>query len=144
MPRFLAGEPVDVFVTDAPALDALIGLLQPIGAFKGTGLAVIVGILSSMLSGAAYGLELGNMVDGPRPGLDGQFAIAIDIAAFVEPTEFKSRVDAAIRQIRTSRPAAGHDRCYAPGELEHETETRYRQTGIPLNTETLAGLANCE
>lgn len=124
--------------------EALTGLLQPIGAFKGTGLAVIVGILSSMLSGAAYGLELGNMVDGPRPGHDGQFAIAIDIAAFIDPTEFKSRVDAAIRQIRTSRPATGHGRCYAPGELEHETETRYRETGIPLNAETLAGLTNCE
>jgi LDH2 family malate/lactate/ureidoglycolate dehydrogenase len=123
---------------------ALTGLLQPIGAFKGTGLAVIVGILSSMLSGAAYGLELGNMVDGPRAGCDGQFAIAIDIAAFVDPTAFRARVDAAIRQIRSSRPAAGFDRCYAPGELEHETEARYRRTGIPLNAETLAGLAGCE
>jgi len=123
---------------------ALTGLLQPIGAFKGVGLAVIVGILSSMLSGAAYGLELGNMVDGPRPGHDGQFVIAIDVAAFVDPAEFKARADAAIRQIRSSRPAAGFDRCYAPGELEHETELRYRETGIPLNAETLAGLAGCE
>ncbi|MBM3755839.1 MAG: Ldh family oxidoreductase [Acidobacteria bacterium] len=123
---------------------ALTGLLQPIGAFKGVGLAVIVGILSSMLSGAAYGLELGNMVDGPRPGHDGQCVIAIDVAAFVDPAEFKARVDAAIRQIRASRPAAGFDRCYAPGELEHETELRYRETGIPLNAETLAGLAGCE
>jgi len=46
--------------------------------------------------------------------------------------------------IRASRPAAGFDRCYAPGELEHETELRYRETGIPLNAETLAGLAGCE
>ena len=28
---------------------------------------------SSLLSEAAYGTESGNMVDGPRPGIDGHF-----------------------------------------------------------------------
>ena len=48
----------------APTTDpaaALQGLLLPIGGFKGTGLAMIMGILSSLLSGAAYGTELGSM-----------------------------------------------------------------------------------
>ena len=43
------------------------GLLQPAGGFKGTGLAVVMGVLSSFLSGAAFGSELGDMVNGPRP-----------------------------------------------------------------------------
>jgi LDH2 family malate/lactate/ureidoglycolate dehydrogenase len=29
---------------------------------------------------------------------------------------------------------------YAPGEMEAETERRYRKEGIPLNAETLRGL----
>jgi LDH2 family malate/lactate/ureidoglycolate dehydrogenase len=29
---------------------------------------------------------------------------------------------------------------YAPGELEAETERRYRAEGIPLNAETLRGI----
>jgi LDH2 family malate/lactate/ureidoglycolate dehydrogenase len=129
--------------TTDPA-EALEGLLQPIGEYKGTGLAIVMGVLSSLLSGAAFGTELGNMVDGPIPGRDGHFLMALRVAAFCDPVQFKSRVDAVVRQIRESRPAPGFDRCYAPGELEHILEQRYRLEGIPLNAETLAGLAALE
>jgi LDH2 family malate/lactate/ureidoglycolate dehydrogenase len=125
------------------AAAAIEGLLQPIGEFKGTGLAVVMGVLSSLLSGAAIGTELGNMVDGPRPGADGQFIMALNVAAFEDPARFRSRVDGVVRQIRESRPAPGFDRCYSPGELEHVIEQSYRREGIPLNPETLAGLRHC-
>ena len=123
---------------------ALKGLLQPAGGFKGVGLAIIAGIFSSFLSGAAFGTELGNMDDGPRPGEDGQFVAAVDPGFFVDMREFRARVDSLVRQIRTSRPAAGFERCYAPGELEHEFQLNYRQRGIPLSAETLAGLTSVE
>jgi LDH2 family malate/lactate/ureidoglycolate dehydrogenase len=128
--------------TDTAA--ALDGLLQPIGAFKGAGLAVISGVLSSFLSGSAFGTELGDMVNGPKPGQDGQFVLAIQVAAFEDSERFRARVDGLVRQIRNCRPAAGFNRCYAPGELEHETELRYRAEGIPLSAETLAGLDESE
>jgi LDH2 family malate/lactate/ureidoglycolate dehydrogenase len=126
--------------TDAAA--AVQGLLQPIGEYKGVGLAMIMGILSSMLSGAAYGPELGDMVNGPRPGLDGHFFLAIRIAAFLDPSEFKARVDHAVRELRGSRRAAGVERLYAPGELEAETEKRARKQGVRLSRETLNGVAS--
>jgi LDH2 family malate/lactate/ureidoglycolate dehydrogenase len=129
-----AGHPT----TDAKA--AVDGLLQPIGGYKGTGLAIIMGILSTCLAGASFGTELGNMVDGPKPGADGHFFLALNVRAFVDPGLFKQRVDAVVRQIRTSRPAPGVDRVYAPGELEADTERRYRAEGIPLNRETLRGM----
>lgn len=129
-----AGRPT----TDPAA--ALDGLLQPIGAYKGTGLAVIMGILSTLLSGASFGTALGNRVDGPKLGADGHFLMALNIAAFVAPTTFKTCVDGIVREIRNSRPAPGHRRVYAPGELDAETERAYRAEGIPLNAETLAGL----
>jgi LDH2 family malate/lactate/ureidoglycolate dehydrogenase len=123
---------------------ALTGLLQPIGAFKGTGLAIIVGVLSALLSGAAYGTELGDMVNGPRPGFDGQFLMAIDISFFEDLARFRARVDQLIRQIRGSAPAVGHTRCYSPGEIEQETEIRFRREGIPLSAATMAGLMDAE
>ena len=119
---------------------ALEGLLRPIGEFKGVALAMIMGILSSMLSGAAYGLELGNMVDGPRAGHDGHFVAAIKVAAFEEPVRFKARVDAAIREIHAVGKAPGFEHTYAPGELEQRRELDYRQHGIPLNDVTLTDL----
>jgi L-2-hydroxycarboxylate dehydrogenase (NAD+) len=126
------------------AADALGGLLQPIGGFKGVGLAIIMGVLSSLLSGAAFGTELGDMVSGARAGADGQFVLAIQVAAFEDASRFKSRVDAIVRSIRNSATAPGHKRCYSPGELEQDNERQYRRNGIPLNADTLACLAECE
>lgn len=119
---------------------AIAGLLAPIGGFKGTGLAMIMGILSSMLSGAAYGLELGNMVDGPTAGLDGHFVAAIKVEAFEDVARFKERVDGAIQQIHDCRLADGHDRIYAPGEIEAIRRAEYTRDGVPLNNVMLAEL----
>lgn len=118
------------------AAEAINGLLMPVGGFKGTGLAMIMGVLSSMLSGAAYGTELGSLEDGPAAGRDGHFVMAIRISAFEEVDVFKRRVDDAIRQIHESRRAPGVQRIYAPGELEFITKERYLHAGIPLNAVT--------
>jgi L-2-hydroxycarboxylate dehydrogenase (NAD+) len=127
--------------TTDPAV-AIDGLLQPIGEYKGVGLALIMGILSSLLSGAAYGTELGNLRSGPQPGRDGHFLLALRIAAFADPAGFKSRVDGIIRELRSSSRAEGVERLYSPGELEAETEQGYLREGIPLNAVTLEGIAS--
>jgi L-2-hydroxycarboxylate dehydrogenase (NAD+) len=119
---------------------AIDGLLMPIGGFKGTGLAMIMGILSSMLSGASYGTELGSMEEGPKPGKDGHFVAAIRVSAFEDVGRFKARVDRAIRQIHACRLAHGFNRIYAPGEREALNRELYRRDGIPLNRVTLADL----
>ena len=124
-------------VDPAAAID---GLLMPIGGFKGTGLALIMGLLSSMLSGAAYGTELGDMASGPRAGQDGHFALAIRVGAFEDVDRFKDRVDGAIRQIHACRRAPGVERIYAPGEKEWLTRRDFLRDGIPLNAVTLADL----
>lgn len=126
-----------------PTIDpaaAIDGLLMPIGGFKGTGLALIMGVLSSMLSGAAYGTELGDMAAGPQAGQDGHFLVAIRVAAFEEIDRFKARVDGAIRQIHACRRAPGVERIYAPGEKEWSTRQDRLRDGIPLNDVTLADL----
>lgn len=126
--------------TTDPAV-AIDGLLAPIGGFKGTGLALIMGLLSSMLSGAAYGTELGDIVNGPIAGQDGHFVLALRVSAFEESATFKRRVDGAIAQIHGSRLAPGAQAVYAPGEVEARNRREYGREGIPLNHVTLAGLA---
>jgi len=128
----------------APTTDpsaAIEGLLQPIGGFKGAGLALIMGVLSSLLSGAAFGTELGSMEEGPRAGQDGHFIAAIRVGAFEEPERFKARMDQIIRQLRACRLAPGAEGVYAPGEKEHLTRREYLREGIPLTGATLEGLA---
>jgi LDH2 family malate/lactate/ureidoglycolate dehydrogenase len=142
------GEPIpEGWAFDAegrPTVDvdaALAGLIQPIGQHKGIGLAMAMGILSTLLSGAGYGTESGNMVDGPVAGADGHVFIAIDIAAFEDPARFRARMDGLIRQYRASRLAPGATQVYVPGMLEAGIADRQRRQGIPLNPETVAGLA---
>lgn len=119
---------------------ALDGLIQPIGGYKGLGLAVCMGILSSLLSGAGYGNESGNLEDGAIAGADGQFYLAIDVASFEELGRFRSRVDAVVDEIRTARRADGTTAIHAPGDLESLTAARNREAGIPLNDTTLADI----
>jgi LDH2 family malate/lactate/ureidoglycolate dehydrogenase len=125
--------------TTDPA-QAVLGLLQPIGGHKGIALAMAMGVLATLLSGASYGTELGNMIDGPKAGEDGHFVLVLNIAAFVDPSTFKERVDRIVRQVHQSPRAAGIERLLVPGEQERETELAYRKAGIPLNEETLAGV----
>jgi LDH2 family malate/lactate/ureidoglycolate dehydrogenase len=123
-----------------PTIDpaaAIDGLLLPIGDFKGANMAFVMGILSSMLSGASYGTELGDMYAGPRAGQDGQFVAAIQIAAFEDPARFKARVDAAVQEMHATTLAPGFDRVYAPGEKEFLCDRNYRAHGIPLTRQTL-------
>ena len=75
------------------AAEAIEGLLQPIGEYKGVGLAIVFGLLSTALSGASYGTDLGNMVEGARAGQDGHFFLALNVAAFIATDEFHSRID---------------------------------------------------
>jgi LDH2 family malate/lactate/ureidoglycolate dehydrogenase len=122
--------------------EALAGLVQPIGMYKGIGLAMAAGILSTLLSGAGYGTESGNMVDGPIPGRDGQFYLALNIAAFEEVATFKARMDKIIREYRGTRLAAGVKRVFVPGEMEAELERRQRAEGVPLNEATVQGISD--
>ena len=126
----------------APTTDAgmaLHGLIQPIGGHKGVGLGMAVGMLSSLLSGAAYGTELGNMVDGPRAGMDGHFFAAIDVAFFEDLDRFKTRTDAMIREVHGSAARSGVERLYVPGEIEADFEAA-QEAGIVLSAATIDGI----
>jgi LDH2 family malate/lactate/ureidoglycolate dehydrogenase len=126
-----------------PTVDAraaMEGLIQPIGGHKGVALGMAIGLLSTLLSGAAYGTELGNMVDGPRAGKDGQFFMAINIAAFTPLDEFKRRLDAVIDEMRASRRREGVDRILVPGEIERDFESEYGRYGVLLAAETVNDL----
>ena len=123
------------------ATQALSGLIQPIGQHKGVGLGMAIGMMASLLSDAAYGTELGNMVEGPRPGLDGHFFAAIDIAAFQDVESFKNRVDAVIDEVHELLLRAGVSRLFVPGEIEAESSSTYAHDGILLARTTVNDVA---
>jgi LDH2 family malate/lactate/ureidoglycolate dehydrogenase len=126
------------------------GTLLPLGGteehagYKGYGLAVLVDILTGVLSGGAFGLYVGRP-DEPIPSKIAHFFGAINIDSFVNKEEFKERMDAMVRCIKDSPKTPGHNRIFLAGEIEAETEKRRKVEGIPMHKkvyETLLCLAN--
>ena len=60
------------------------GLLLPIGGYKGSGLAIMLGLLGGVLNGAAFGREVIDFnADDASATNTGHFMVAIDIKRFV-------------------------------------------------------------
>jgi LDH2 family malate/lactate/ureidoglycolate dehydrogenase len=115
------------------------GMMLPLGGPKGYGLALMVEVLSAMLSSADFGPHLGNMYrDFDRPQNIGHFFGALDIASFLPPDVFAARIDRLIRELKAVPRAPGCDEILVPGEIERRCEARYRVEGIPLDADVYA------
>lgn len=121
---------------------ALEGTVLPLGGAKGSGIALLVEVLSSVLASTAYGPHIPPLYDNPtrEQGL-GHFFLAFRPDLFVEREEFEDRVSGMAWELRSLSPAAEHERVYLPGEPEAENERRRRTEGIPLSAEVFKELA---
>lgn len=130
-----AGNPT----TDASA--ALRGSVLPFGEHKGYGIALMIDILSGVLSGASTGPDVGQLWhnDDTRQNL-GFCLLAIHIAAFCGLREFKQRIDRLIDEIKTSRLGPNTNEILVPGELEFRRERSNREHGIVVGPGVLRDL----
>jgi LDH2 family malate/lactate/ureidoglycolate dehydrogenase len=109
------------------------GFLLPIGGYKGYGLALIVGLLSGTLNGAAMGRDVIDFnADFASTTNTGHAIAMIDVAAFGDVAAFKQRIDALVREIRNSERMPNVDRIWLPGEQSHAKRIANEQGGIPL------------
>ena len=63
----------------------------------------------------------------------GHFFIAINIANFIDPEDFKHTAGEILRTLRNSRKAPGRTRIYTAGEKEYENLVRRSTQGVPVN-----------
>ncbi len=113
----------------------------PMAGHKGYGLAVMVEILTAVLTGAAVMSGVSSWVlDSPNPTDEGHAFIAIDIGQIMPLGEFKSRMDGMIREIKSAPLAKGADRIYLPGEIELERQETALAQGIVLPPDVVASL----
>ena len=110
---------------------------EDLGGHKGYGLALMVDVLSGVLSGAATGLQV--YADEQRPNV-GHFFLALDPAAFRPLDEFRRDMDRLARELKDSPKAHGQDRIYVHGEKSFAKMDRYRKEGIPLDPKVLESL----
>src|SRR2546426_5454025 len=146
-----AGKPIPIgWATDKNGVpttdpDAMIdgGALLPLGSdrerggHKGYALAVMVDVLSAVLSGANWGpfvppFALRQEIPTRSVGKGiGHFFGALRIDAFIDPDEVKKQIDDLIRTLRKTRPAPGTSGPIIPGDPEREAEAIRRREGIP-------------
>jgi len=110
---------------------------EELGGHKGYGLALMVDVLSGVLSGAATGLQV--YADEKRPNV-GHFFMALDPAAFRPLDEFRRDMDRLTRELKDSPKAEGQDRIYVHGEKSFARTEKHRNEGIPLGTKVVEGL----
>ncbi len=130
-----AGRPT----TDPTA--AMAGVVLPIGGHKGSGLAIMMDIFAGVISGAAFGGDVGDqqkVLD--RPQNVGHFFLAMKPDLFVSEGDYKARMDTLFERIRAVPLAEGFDEILLPGEPEQREAERRARTGIPYAPSEVATL----
>ena len=129
--------------TDATA--ALQGSVLPFGEHKGYGIALMIDILSGVLSGAGYGRHIGELWNNADTQQNlGFFLMAIDVALFCDLGDFKRRIDRMIDEIKASKTAPDTDEVLLPGEIEFRNEEYNRKHGIVVGPGVLRDLNELE
>jgi len=109
------------------------GFLLPIGGAKGYGLSLIFGILAGTLNGAAFGRDVVDFnADASTVTNTGHLILALDIAAFTDPDEFRADIDEVWAQMKSSPRMKGVAEIRLPGERLHRVTAERRANGIPL------------
>lgn len=120
---------------------AIAGMLLPIGGPKGYGLALIVDILTGVLSGGQSGAGVkGLYADASVPNDCAHFFLALDIGSFGDPRGFAGRLEELVSQVTGAPRAEGVDRLLLPGQLEAERFAASEENGLDMDGSTLAGL----
>jgi L-2-hydroxycarboxylate dehydrogenase (NAD+) len=150
IPAGWARDAADNPTTDATAARLLfpLGGIEELGGYKGTGLAMMVSILSGVLSGAwapidqefaerTSDLPTSGQYDQPTMG---HIFAAAQIEALQPLNRFQSAMDAMIDALHAApRTKQSGELCY-PGEIESRTAAERRAKGIPLTKQLHAEL----
>ncbi len=112
--------------------DAYKGMLMPLGGYKGSGLAMMVEILCSVLSGGAMANEVGGIRFRGKRVRVSQMFMAIDIGRFMPVDEFSGRVEQLVGLMKNTPPAPGYDEVLVAGDPEWRTQQQRLRDGIPI------------
>ncbi len=111
------------------------GGLLPFGGHKGYAIALLIELLCGGVTGAGLSERPDNI---PTQGLGGNacFAIVIDIAHFVDLTQFRQSVDAFFGRLKRVRPAPGSQGVMIPGEPEAQQRAIRTREGFGVEEGT--------
>ena len=121
------GEPI----TDGKKLEE--GMFMPMSTYKGSGLAMVLGLLGGPLNRAAFGRDVKD-TNSPaeRESNTGHFIIALDIKRFLPLDAFKAEMDRHIHDLTSSKKLPGVDEIRTPGQGREVRRADRETNGVPL------------
>lgn len=102
------------------------GVGEETAGYKGYGYAIAVEIMCAALQGGAFlraitGVNLGH------------FFMAVDVASFTDPVEFKRTAGEILRSLRSARRMPGAERIFTAGEKEYLAWLERKEKGVAVN-----------
>lgn len=125
--------------TTDPA-EAIDGIILPMAQHKGYAIAVMMDMLSGVLTGSGFGTGVFGPYQTKNRSSAGQMMIALNIAAFQPISEFSKRMDHYIAELKSVPLAQGFDEVFYPGEIEARNDQRNRTEGLVLPDDTIVDL----
>jgi len=118
---------------------ALAGVVLPIGDFKGSGISMLMDILSGVFTGAGFAGGVNDQYhDWERAQGVGHFFMALKPGIFVTEDAFRARMDALVETVKATPLAEGFDEILMPGEKEARLAAERKKNGIPFAAADLA------
>ncbi|MDF9277599.1 Ldh family oxidoreductase [Arthrobacter sp. EH-1B-1] len=124
--------------TTDPA-EALDGVVLPVGGPKGYGIALMVEILSGILTGSNFGPHIPDLYKDLEHDQNlGHAFVLVRADLFRSVEDFHADTEALIAEIKGVALASGSTEILLPGEIEERTANKRRSEGIPLTEEVTA------
>ena len=121
--------------------EALAGFLLPFGAYKGSGLAMAVDILSGVLSGARFLTDVSSWSEEPdAPSGVGHFFLLLDPVKMLGTGSFAAAMNRFKDIVLTTPPAQSMTPVVFPGQREQERRRAAIRDGIALSPDVLASI----
>jgi LDH2 family malate/lactate/ureidoglycolate dehydrogenase len=118
-------------ITDGKRLSE--GMFVPVGGYKGSGLAIVLGLLGGPLNRAAFGRDVKDTnAELSRETNTGHYIIALDVSRFLPLDAFKAEIDRHVHDLASSKRLPGFDEVRVPGQGRVARRAERMQNGVPL------------
>jgi LDH2 family malate/lactate/ureidoglycolate dehydrogenase len=104
---------------------------------NGYAISPMMDVLAGVLTGSAFGAEVGGPYQTDRRSGAGHLFIALNVEAFTRRAEFDARMEQLIAGLKSTPRAKGVEEIHYPGELEDRNERRHRRDGLVLPAQTV-------
>ncbi len=107
--------------------------MVPLGGYKGYGLAILVEVLSGVLTGAGVTHGVSGLYDEfDRPQDVGHFHLAIDPERTIGRDRLAERLEGLVAELKAVPTGPGAEEVLVPGEPELRTQALRERDGIPM------------